>query len=333
MNRPVLKLHIGIHKTGTTYIQSLLQKQRKRLMAEGFLYPLAGLHGTGHAALAANYLGKGLRENMRKSNIFAHNEPALTIRDNILYEYGKMKNRDSTVIVSAEGLCLADHESVQRFAEHYHPYFEIKVIVFLRRQDFMAESGRAQAYLVNQVGFNPLGAFEPKNINYDFASTVDRWSSQFGENSITVAEYPEQKGVQALRIMTFDIFGLPNSLKVDNKRVNERLSRDVLEYIFEHSNLVYGTKPYFRAIERLSQYSSQSPSASKYSHFYSPQERLKILDTHKATNKLVTRKYKSDLFDAYPAIDIDEEWELYPGLTEQQIAVFDNLLAGDSNEI
>ena len=268
---------------------------------------------------------------MRKSNIFTQSEPALVIRDSILYEYGRMKNRHGCVVVSAEGLGAADYESAKQFIEHYRPYFEIQIIVFLRRQDYMAESSRAQAYRVNQAVFDPQGPFK-KGTSYDFAHVLECWSNHIEKKSITVAEYPEQQGVQALKTLTFDLFNLPSSLEVDNKRLNERLGRDVLEYVFGHSNLVYGTKHYFKAIERLGQYSSQNPSTSKYRHFYSPQERLKIIDTHRSNNELVASRYKSDLFQSCLSVDIDEEWEPFPGLTKEQVADFDNLLSDITEE-
>lgn len=328
MHKPKLKLHIGLHKTGTTFIQSVLNKNRKMLARNGILYPLSGLHGSGHAALGRNYLAEKVRENFRKSGILMASESALKVRDNILYEHGLMNIGDGLTIVSAESLAIADHDGVKRFAEHYLPYFDIQIIVFLRRQDFMAESSRAQAYKVNQVGFNARGPFDDDDETYNFSYVLDCWRSQFNMESISVLEYPESQGSEALRVLTFDVFDLPGTLEVDDLRINERLDRNVLEYIYEHSKLVYGTKTYFKAIERLGQYSSQHPSELKYKHFYSPQERLKILDTHRASNEVISSQYKQGLFSFCPAVDVDEEWEPYPGLTAEQVAGFDKLLAG-----
>jgi hypothetical protein len=332
MNKPILKVHIGVHKTGTTYIQTLLKNNRKRLARHGVLYPLSGLHGSGHAALGQNYLDEQRRAHLRKSNILADGESALSVRDNILYEHGLMKTRIGSTIVSAEGLAIADNEGVKRFAEHYLPYFDVQIIVFLRRQDFMAESSRAQAYTVNQIEFDPRGPFSPDNVNYNFTHVLNCWNSQFDEKSITVVEYPEDQGSHALRELTFDLFGLPGGLEVDDQRVNERLGRDVLEYIYEHSKLVYDTRPYFKALKRLGRYSSQHPSELKYRHFYSPQERLEILDTYRESNVIVSSMYRPGLFSSCPAVAVDEEWEPYPGLTKEQVAVFDKLLAGIIDE-
>ena len=325
MNKPVLKIHIGIPKTGTTYIQSLLQKRRKALLKHGILYPLAGLHGSGHSALAASYLSEETKAFMRKSNIFASDKSSLQIRDNILYEYGLMKNKKGAVIVSAEGLAITDPAGVERIAKDYLPYFDIQIIVFLRRQDFMAESSRSQAYRVNQKNYNTRDAFNPCSINLNYTYALDCWSSQF-EQSITVVEYPEAQGTEALKLLTAELFGLPSSLEIDSEPVNERLGRDVLEYIYGHTELVYGTKPYFKAIERLSLYSSQNPSASKYRNFYSPAERQEIVSIFAESNALISKKFKKNLFNSCPPVHSYEEWEEYPGLNKNQLAALDKLL-------
>ena len=256
----------------------------------------------------------------------------MSTRDNILYEQGLTSNGKGSVILSAEGLAIANLDGVKRFAENFLPYFEIQIIVFLRRQDFMAESSRAQAYRVNQVTYNPRDPFDSGNINYNYTYVLDCWSSQFSEESITVVEYPENQGSQALKMLTIDLFGLPNNLEIDNQSVNERLGRDILEYVYTHSKLLFGTKSYFEAIRRLSEYSGENPPPSKYRFFYSPQERLEILDIFRESNAVISKKYKSDLFDSCPPIDFDEEWEPYPGLTELQIVVFDKLLADIADE-
>jgi hypothetical protein len=46
--RPVLHLHVGPHKTGSTYLQQTLRANRDRLAAAGWLYPEAGMSGFGH---------------------------------------------------------------------------------------------------------------------------------------------------------------------------------------------------------------------------------------------------------------------------------------------
>ncbi|MFC6635527.1 WcbI family polysaccharide biosynthesis putative acetyltransferase [Microbulbifer taiwanensis] len=58
LNRKKLILHIGQSKTGTTSFQSFCFKHRKKLLAEGTLYPEAGLHFTHHRNLAKHYKGE-----------------------------------------------------------------------------------------------------------------------------------------------------------------------------------------------------------------------------------------------------------------------------------
>jgi hypothetical protein len=54
--KPVLLLHVGPHKTGSTAIQTFCEQNRKGLARAGFWYPKAGIAGGQHLLLPASYL-------------------------------------------------------------------------------------------------------------------------------------------------------------------------------------------------------------------------------------------------------------------------------------
>lgn len=54
--RPVLVLHVGMHKTGSTSLQDFLSAHVGQLAAAGFVYPEVARFGNQHAALPAAYM-------------------------------------------------------------------------------------------------------------------------------------------------------------------------------------------------------------------------------------------------------------------------------------
>jgi hypothetical protein len=331
MSKPTLYLHIGVAKTGTTYIQTLLKNQRKALLKTGILYPLCGIHGTGHSAIAINYIGQPFKDSMRRSNIFNKTERPLMARDNILYEVSSARRPIKFVIISAEGLALADKPGIESVAAQYSPYFDIKVVVFLRRQDHLAESFRSQAYRVKQSGYDPKGPFDPINANFNHYALVEKWSDQFGKSNINIIEYPESRGDGKLASLAKEALSLPRNLKADDQHLNQRLSRDVLEYIYFYSSLTYAQDNYFKSLVQLQRYVEKHvPDSSGYHLFYSPQERQEIIKVHQESNDLLSNKYlKGQIFDGLAPIDLNESWAAYPGLSKTLKKIFDELLNND----
>lgn len=327
MNKPLLQVHIGFPKTGTTYIQNVLKDNRKKLSHHGILYPLAGLHGSGHAGLGANYMDPEVRKALNTLNVLAVSRDALRTRDNILYEFEKLKSQPKSMVISAESLAHASQQGVEEFCKHYSSYFKIQVIVFLRRQDFMAESLRAESYAINFKSYNATTPFNKDNRNYNYLFGLNAWSEVFGSESLVIVEYPEKQPVNVLGSLTAKLFKLPKSVKLHTERARERLDRNVLEYIFNHSDLIYGTPEYFKAIKKLGKYSKQNPPKPQYRNFFSPSERSKILEVHQETNNVISSKYQIDLFTSCPPISSDELWEPYPGLSQQQTHDLDKLLS------
>lgn len=54
--KPVLVIHMGMHKTGSTSVQDFFAEHRTELQRAGYVYPESGLYGNQHAALPASYM-------------------------------------------------------------------------------------------------------------------------------------------------------------------------------------------------------------------------------------------------------------------------------------
>ena len=116
-----LYLHVGLHKTGTTYLQRLFVENRALLAEAGLeLGPYAHLAGGSHRAIVAAIDREG------PEAVFARAAEAPGAR----------------LLISTEGLCerLLDPGYAAALAAAAARHFDPHVVIVLRRQDFLKES-------------------------------------------------------------------------------------------------------------------------------------------------------------------------------------------------
>lgn len=146
-----LILHAGMHKTGTTGIQSILAKNRDDLYAKGVYYPKSWKFFGNRADLpSANAhfslfkaLARGLPRDLKRLDRFQQH-----LKEDVPL--------DMTVLISAESMArqgIGDQEGSfsarrDRFVAHMAEYFEefhTEVVIYFRQPDMFAESLCAEA--------------------------------------------------------------------------------------------------------------------------------------------------------------------------------------------
>lgn len=164
-----LTLHIGLHKTGTTFLQHMVLKNRT-LFAEAGLAPAPWLHpqeGNHYPLLGA--LWQAGAEPARLAAI------AETIN----------RTPGDHILVSAEELSWyvgrTDHAA--RLLEALAARFRVRVLIFLRRQDFLKESMFAHVAKSWYCG----DIRHEHHYDYDHAGRLDRLAALFGEEALRVA--------------------------------------------------------------------------------------------------------------------------------------------------
>ncbi len=172
--RPRLLIHAGLHKTGTTTLQTFLLSACDQLLERGIFYPRTGIVDEGHFNIAWQ-----LMRDRRFSSLRG------TI-DDLAKEIGGFTG---DIILSCE-----DFESIldepQRFAPlRFHPAFaerEFIVLVYLRNQGAYAESlylqllrhGFGQEFLlfVEQIlRFRKL-QLDELTLHFDYGGIYSRWA-------------------------------------------------------------------------------------------------------------------------------------------------------------
>lgn len=123
-----LYLHIGLHKTGTTYLQHVVLENRDLFLQAGlglapYLHPIEGNH---YPLLQEVKAGRSLN----------------AIFDEVAQARGE------TVLISAEELCnhvMEHRDRAVAFRNAAARHFRVRIVVCLRRQDYLKESTFAQA--------------------------------------------------------------------------------------------------------------------------------------------------------------------------------------------
>jgi len=177
-------LHIGMPKTGTTYLQQALFNNRDRFLANGYLYPNSGIKDNAKEIV-----------NRYCHNTLAHCLMGIADKDNSLWEELK-KEIDSTnpknVIISAEAFTSFEifyqPETLAKIKDLLKDY-EVKIVIYLRKQDEFLES--AYCYMVKlgacTVGIKEL--FNEYQYIFNYYQTLENWANIFGYENIIVRRF------------------------------------------------------------------------------------------------------------------------------------------------
>jgi hypothetical protein len=187
-----LVLHIGIHKTATTFLQNVLSSRRYDLLREGVLYPAAG---------TADGIDTRTREGAQSGHIlFTRFGPR---RPRVLADlYKELPDTASTVLLSSENFSLPRPTSVAQYLNGLGEFGTVKVVLVLRRQDEWIESWYKQT--VDQYGNFETRSFDeflksegPSLL--DFHTRFTPWRDLVGPENFHVLSYDDLDGASICR--------------------------------------------------------------------------------------------------------------------------------------
>jgi capsular polysaccharide export protein len=180
--KPRIIVHIGTTKTGTTFLQNLMEQNRPALLRAGVWYPEVGLFW----------------QAKRPHKQAGHSEftPAAVhgrsgLRDHIEAGLAHMGGRVHTIVLSSEAFFLQDR------AHEIASYFDgcnVEMVVYLRRQDEWANAQYCEFVAGGAIGRvdAPLGDWlaEPKTrARLDYRRVIAAWQAHIGRGNIHVRVY------------------------------------------------------------------------------------------------------------------------------------------------
>lgn len=126
-----LKLHIGLEKTGTTYIQGMLARNYELLKLHGILYPKAGREGNHHYWIAKALGFKIENEYLDKKKVELEFRALQAELKNTACE---------TILLSSEHFDFQPTDANCKRITHVFSDYEIEIILSLRNQIEYAQS-------------------------------------------------------------------------------------------------------------------------------------------------------------------------------------------------
>lgn len=282
MSQAKLFIHIGTQKTGSTTIQHALEKHSNQLKKEGIVY-----------------LGR-LTELAREIRCITKTDPALvqTLRKNIsqqIHDGGKA----GRYVISNEkfaGNKMIGYKNTPVIAKTLFNALDplgidVKIIVYLRRQDDFLESTYAQRiYSGETLSFEEFfEKFDKTHFHWD--KMVDSYAKYFGKANLIVKRYDEQYLPNKDSIInTFGICIGSNFLEnySQTEFKNQGFIRDTLE-IERLANKSLNKKD-VRLMRTLLREVGSKDLYERYS-FFTMEQRKQFLEIYKHSNAKVAKEY------------------------------------------
>lgn len=207
-------LHIGTKKTGTTYIQEFLRSNVDVLEQAGWTYP-SFLKSRNHHGIPLPFTTI-FNSEIHRAQKLTSAEAAQRRIDALAGSLGELVKPGQRWIFTSEFFASrlkVDSEvaTMKAFLDQY--FDEIKVVVYLRRPEFMIASCYSQS--VKEGSFVPLDWDYVLNHPNDYSqvSVLKRWQRAFGADNVCVRPYFEwyRHDAEAMLHDFFTSVGIPTN--------------------------------------------------------------------------------------------------------------------------
>ena len=298
-------LHIGLHKTGTSMLQKYMFQNADLLKESGYLYPYYGIVNNAHHLLAWP-----LNETHPRYKLLheTYDEVLLTLKHEI------SKSECESIVISSEDFSkIYSPANLERLSNSLKE-FNVKVIVYVRRQDHFLQSLYSQ--VVKQSRYpKDIGRFVQDALTkeeiWNIKPKLDIWSQFFGQDNIILRVYEKQQLEEGLLADFVKCIGLHLDVSTyASKRVNSSLNYSLLNYLTYCNTLPLTSDQHEKLVATLEEISDRKYSEKK--DLLSPGDRIMILNKCDDSNRQIASQYfgadrEQLFFEEWP--DIDADWE------------------------
>lgn len=294
-----LYIHVGMMKTGTTALQKYLFDNARVLENQGWSYPLLDNNiqnygnfsgicergGNGHFLYGDKQVVDTKSENWNKG-----------------WEIILKHLKDKNVIVSSELIMIEGTEKFIRCA--LEKYNNIKVLIYLRRQDRWIESCYNESVKTNRT-FETIQEYADLEEQLHYLSQLDLMSRIVGRENLIVRVYENQQLINNDIVSDFlSVIGMsPEGNSPKGKLINPSIRGNYFE-IKRYINSIYGAEKFFNDSADMFNWDmdvdfanvcwklSQSISQKQGEYgFFTPKERQEFLAKYALENEQIAREY------------------------------------------
>jgi hypothetical protein len=280
-----LVLHIGMGKTGTTALQKFFATNRRPLAEDGIGYPEYGAVAGAHHLLSPHIppFLKGVWEF----------KPVEEWAPNLARVHA------SKILLSSELIAWTDENLVREFCAGAQKWFDLTVVIYLRRQDNIIMASYIQQIKAGPQKRRIIDMFHSMIPQFDYESILRPWEDSVGIPNIIVRPYEKQQlhSQDIRRDFMHHVFGIDVGRKydVDDSNPNPRLSRVTGEYKRLINNVVEEKDRNKRFSELLKQCSTgttvEGRANTAHDALLPADLRLRIIAANEGINGMIVDKY------------------------------------------
>lgn len=210
-------LHVGPHKTGTTYLQSLFARCRDHLHANGLSYPGDRIN---HNYIYLLFCDAPHEEHeMMRTGRYGEEAARFQVERGLSALHSELAAIDSEkILLSAEEFCRLSEAGIDRFLEFLDPFGPVHVMAFAREPNALILSD-AQEGIKGGLTFADLDS-DPPSPNY--RQTLGNWLNAVGSTRMSVVAFPPPEPLDEAMARLLAIEPFPDA--DSNTRANTSLS-------------------------------------------------------------------------------------------------------------
>ncbi|MCH5299354.1 MAG: hypothetical protein J1E96_06290 [Ruminococcus sp.] len=299
-----LYLHIGMPKTGTSYIQNFLRLNNDTLKQKGYVYPdfgirfgKIGINRNGHFLVSV--IRDEDRNRLKKEEKRIENECFDKLFD-LLDEYPNAILSEESIWNSGERTRGKDFWTNLRNRLNAHDV-EIKVIVYLRRQDLFIQSFWAQH--VKETGLSEtiqeyLSGKRFKRLKLDYYDRLNTISDVIGKENMLVRVYEKNQYIGPEKTIISDFLTTVGLEYTDEYVQPPRLSNTSLTGIYLETkrelNKIEGLverKGYIQDLIKKVVVLNDDVRPISSNEFMTGEEAVALLKRYEESNSNVAREY------------------------------------------
>lgn len=302
-----LYLHIGMGKTGTTALQHFFWDNREALEEFDIHYPELGIQSSAHHLLSP-HIPRFLEDQWTFMKV---DEWAPKLAD----------TRWGSILLSSELMAWADEALARKFCAQVSAWFDVHVVVYLRRQDNIIMASYNQQIKAGPQKRRIDLIYRKQMERFDYLKVLAPWADSLERGKVIVRPYEREqfhKG-DIRRDFMYHVFRREldaQDFVLEEGNTNPRLSLAAGEYKRMVNNLVDDAQENGRFNGLLMRYSAeQDESSTNYFSGHSvlsPEQRVEVLDATRHASGVIARQFlgrpDGQLF-LEPEPSVEDVWE------------------------
>lgn len=228
-----ISLHIGTHKTGTTFLQNLCHNNRETLLKNGVDYLSQGIN---HSFIYLLFCDNPEYEHHLIKNGISTPEAIAVWRDEKLRNLRDTveSSRSTNLLISGEEISRLSKAGVERLANYFYRLGAVKIYCFVRDPLGYATSEAQEAI---KGGLTLLDVHDSPPLP-SYRDTLQKFIEVFGKDSIQVGNYSSECPLECAFLELLELSPqLANQLDRTGRK-NIALTNEALR-ILSHINTIY----------------------------------------------------------------------------------------------